>query len=165
MSDLASWIEAIGTVGSLAVAVVLWRADHKRKKEEVARENRERVERMLIALKTEIDGAMSVARRQKYTVDRTLVALAAAVQAGKELKGGQAVPGDSMTITDAIVFRAMAPEFGRLPAEVIRNTTTFYTMTRELERLALMGDALTVFRQLSELLPRLLVQGDDDQDN
>ena len=158
-SELASWVGAIGAVGTVVVAVFLWRADRRHERREIARNDRERVQRIVIALKAEINSAMTVAKRQRFSVGRTLAALNEALKEGVDVGASETLPADSMTIVDTIVFRALAADIGRLPIEIITNTTEFYSLARDLERHALMGDAITVFRNRAELLPRLLMHG------
>lgn len=161
MGDVASWVEAIGTVGAVAAAVFLWRADRKHERNEAARSDKERVERMLVALKAEINGAITVARRQKFTIERTLAQVSQAQQAGAEIRTSGRFSPDAMSVTDAVVYRALAPELGRLPAALIQHTTEFFIMARELERLAMLGgDAMVLYKSLADLLPRFLFHGE-----
>lgn len=160
MSDLASWVGAAGTLSAVVVAVCLWRADKNREESNVARSNKERVHYMIVALRAEIESALGTARRQKLTLEQTLAEIDKAVASGAEVRGTDRIAPDSMSVTDAIVYRALAPEMGRLPPAIIQQTTQFYTLTREAERLTLLGGSvIIVYRALSDLLPRLLMHG------
>lgn len=155
MSDAASWLEAIGTLAAVVTAVVLWRMDRTRERETFARTEQERVRRMAVALRAEIESAAKVAKRQQSTIADTLAAIAGAVQQGAQISNRGPLAAGSMALTDATVFQAMAPELGRLPDEMIRKTIDLFTFARDLERLVMIGaDPIVAFRQIAALLPR-----------
>jgi alkylation response protein AidB-like acyl-CoA dehydrogenase len=165
---IASWIEAgatvvgaLGTLAAVIVAVVSWRIDRHQERVERALADRQRAQHMIVALGAEIEGALKAAHRQKTTIDQTIAQVEAAVAKGGEVKDGSRIDPTAISVTDAIVYRALAPEIGRLPPEIIRQTTSFYHFAREMERVAMVGGPImNLFQQLTGLLPRLLLQGE-----
>ncbi len=114
---------------------------------------------MVVALRAEIENTLDVAKMRKEIINQTLQELDNAVKAGGIIADTKPLPPNSLNFTDAIVYRALAPEFGRLPDEIIRQTSKFYTNAREAEKIGLIGDFVSTLRGISENIPRVLMHG------
>ena len=95
--------------------------------------------------------------RQKFAAKRALKALHQARERGAMIQGtGPILPG-SMVSTDAIVYRQIAAELGRLPSELIKSVVTFYSLALELGRLAdSASTAQIAYETILQLAPRLM---------
>ncbi len=59
-------------------------------------------------------------------------------------------------LTDAIIYRSLASDFGRLPPEVIRRVVTFYSLALDTDRVVVMATSeINAYETIRELMPKL----------
>ena len=87
-------------------------------------------------------------------------AIEGAKQAGATIIDRGPLSKGSMAITDAIIYRELASELGRLPPAVISEVVSFYGRALEIGRIAEMGSsALDSYATLHDLAPRVRIGG------
>jgi hypothetical protein len=69
-----------------------------------------------------------------------LARLDAARSQGQPIKDGGAFPAGVFAMTDAIVYRAVAPELGRLRADIVTEVVNFYSLTMQSEKTIQVGN-------------------------
>jgi hypothetical protein len=100
-----------------------------------ARQEKEHLKRLITGLRAEIDAAVEWTDRRRRAVEPVLKALQDARAKGAVVRRDPIHPG-SMVVTDAIVYREIASELGRLPPELIRSVVLFYTLALDLGPIA-----------------------------
>lgn len=160
-----AWVQAIGTIVAvlIAVAVPAWQRHSARKdaKAERAREAKERLERLVAALRAEVSAAVEAAAMHLETAERTFSQIETAKQEGRVVAiDPKPLPPGSITLTDTIVYRAVAPELGHFPPQLAHHIVMFYSNALHLARL--IGAAGTVAASLElvkGLAPRAQMNG------
>ena len=155
-----AWVQAVGSV--VAILVAIWIPARQRRNAlrdaaaERLRENVEHLRRLTAGLRAEINEALSVAHIREEAINGALAAVAEARAAGAQVtRSGPIAPG-TMTITDAIIYRQVAAEVGRLPPDLIRSAVKFYALTFELARVADGApSALDAYNAVRSNLPRV----------
>jgi len=159
-SSTAAWVQAIGSIATVVTAVVLWRLDRRRVAQDVERQTKEHLRRVIAGLRAEIESALTAAEVQEQTIKGGLAKLAVVLQRGQQVISHGQIPPEAMAVTDGIVYRAVAPEIGRLPPEIIESVTQFYGIARAVERMAAIGGSpLGKFEGALQMLPRLRMLG------
>lgn len=100
-----------------------------------ARLDKEHLKRLISGLRAEIDASLGWANRRREAIQPVLKSLREARASGALVLQQPIQPG-SLVVTDAIVYREIASELGRLPPELIRSVIHFYTLALELGRIA-----------------------------
>jgi len=152
-SDTApAWMQAIGSV--IAIFVAVWIPARQRSNSlrdahaERAQQLKDFRQRLTIGLKSEISAALEAANRRQSAVERTLQGLQEARTRGAVIADSGPIQPGSLVMTDAIVYRQMAAELGKLPPELIKSVVLFYSMALDLGRMA---DALRLRRRPTRL--------------
>lgn len=155
-----AWVQAIGSVAAIFVAI--WVPARQRKNSlrdaaaERSLENVEHLRRLTAGLRAEINEALDAARRREEAINGALAAVAEAVAAGAQVKRSGPITPGTMTITDAIIYRQVAAEIGRLPPDLIRSAVKFYALAFELVRVAEgASSALDAYKSVRGNLPGL----------
>lgn len=145
----------------LAILVAVWIATWQRSRSlrdaaaDREREERERLDRLTTGLRAEINAALETADRHQIVITPGLQMLETARAMGATIKNDPIHPG-SMSITDAIIYRQIASEVGRLPPELITSVVRFYAQALDYGRFAdAAPTAEQAYRQLQGLTPRL----------
>jgi hypothetical protein len=153
MSEVASWVEAIGTVGAVVSAIALWRVDREANRQSEIRADREHMRRMVAGLRAEVRAALEAA-------DTRRTATEGIVAPGATVINQPPPPIGSLAITSGIVYRQVAAEMGKLPPSMIQHVVSFYERAQELERVAGAGStAADAFSTVHSLVPRLAMFG------
>ena len=100
-----------------------------------ARQEKEHLKRLSTGLRAEINAALEWAHRRQEALEPVLKGLQDARAKGAAIRREPIQPG-SMVVTDAIVYRQIASELGRLPPELIRSVVLFYTLALDIGRIA-----------------------------
>lgn len=123
------------------------------------RQEKEHLRRLTTGLRAEINAALHTADRQEYAINCGLQRLEEARACGALIKRDPIQAG-SMTITDAIVYRQIAAELGRLPPELITSVVLFYALVLDQGRLAdAASTAEEAYQTIQSLAPRLKMYG------
>jgi hypothetical protein len=162
-ANAPAWVQAVGSVLAILVAVLLpaWQrskslrdaaADH-------ARQEREHLHRLTTGLRAEINAALVTADRHETVITPGLQQLQEMRERGAIIKNDPIHPG-SMSVTDAILYRQIAAELGRLPPKLITSVVLFYTLALDYGRIAdAASTAEQAFTHLQSLAPRLKMYG------
>ena len=161
LSPLApAWAQAIFAALAIigAVGVTAWQRSRSLRDARNAqeREDKEHLRRLTVGLRAEIGAALQAARHQQEGLEQTLKQVEDAQTRGIPVKDSGPIRSGSMAVTDAIVYRQVAAEVGRLPPELIKSVVQFYAQAMELGRHAdAAPEALQAFKILSESGSRL----------
>jgi hypothetical protein len=155
-----AWAQAIfaGLAIIGAVLITAWQrssaqADWRR---EQARQEKEHLRRLTVGLRAEIEAALQAARAQQEGLDQTLRQLADARDHGIAIATSGPIHPGSMAVTDAIVYRQIAGDLGRLPSEIIKWLVPFYAQALQRGRLAdAAPQAVEAYKILSDSGSRL----------
>jgi hypothetical protein len=158
-ANTPAWVQAIGSV--LAILVAVWIAAWQRSKSlrdaaaDRVRQEREHLDRLTTALRAEINAALETADRHQNVITPGLQMLQKARAMEATIKNDPIHPG-SMSVTDAIIYRQIASEVGRLPPDLITSVVRFYTQAMDYGRFAdAAPTAEQAYTQLQPLAPRL----------
>jgi heme exporter protein D len=154
-----AWFQAIGSIIAIVVAIVVpWWQRHNAlhdARTERARNDKDHVKRLCAALRAEFAAAREAADRQQHAATIVLQGAAKAREQGLKVREEPIARG-SMVLTDAIVYRQIAAELGRLPPSLTERIIRFYAYALEMGRMA---DASPTAEQACEnllgLAPRL----------
>lgn len=159
-SGAAAWVQAIGSV--VAILVAIWVPAWQRQfalrdaRAERAGQEKEHLRRLTAGLRAEIYAVLDAANCQKFAVERTLEQLKEARGKGATVVSGGPIQPGSMVVTDAIVYRQIAAELGRLPPELIKTVVLFYTLALDFGRLADgASTAQGAYETIQDIAPRL----------
>jgi hypothetical protein len=123
-----AWVQAVGSLLALGVAIAAPALQHRSARKDArvqrARERKERLERLIAGLRAEVSAVVETARMHREIAERTLSQLENAKQAGHEILESK-FPEGSFSLTDSIVFKALAPELGTLPPELSKKLSRF----------------------------------------
>jgi uncharacterized membrane protein YccC len=158
-----AWVQAVGTVLAILVAVLLpaWQRSKSLRDAAVdhERQEREHLHRLTTGLKAEINAALVTAHRHETVVTPGLQQLEKQRARGAIIKNDPIHPG-SMSVTDAIIYRQIAAELGRLPPPLITSVVLFYTLALDYGRIAdAASTAEQAYTHLQSLAPRLKMYG------
>ena len=158
----AAWLQAVGSLIAIGIAIGVpvyqRRASSDDARSEEARRSKEHIKRMTVALRAEVSGCVKAVERETDTAIEVLNGLAVARAQSRPIKPF----GDTREIifTEAIIYRAVAPELGAFPPRLITQIVNFYDALREIPRLATMTENLEKnLATLRELGPRLSRSG------
>jgi hypothetical protein len=160
-----AWVQAVGTIVAIliAIAVPAWQRHATRKdvKIERARDAKERLERLVAGLRAEVSAAVEAAAMHRETAERTQGQIERAKQEGRlVVTEPTPLPPGSITLTDAIVYRAIAPDLGHFPAQIVHHIVMFYSNTLHLERLIdTAGTVAASLELVKGLAPRAQMNG------
>ena len=156
----ALWAQAIGAVGTLITAVMFWRLDRAKKLREEHSAAKDRLRRIIVALRSEVLAALEAAEGRRVATGSALQGLGQARDDQRPLSDAPAPPVGSFAITSATVYRQVASEIGILPIPLIGDVVKFYERAKELERITGMGTtAEGALRTVQSLVPRLAMTG------
>jgi hypothetical protein len=159
VTELASWIEAGATTAAVVVALGLWQVDRGREKRAEARRKKEHLRRLVTGLRVEVQQAVAASERQQTVCEQTIAGIRETLQkGGKVIERAPLRPG-SLSVTDGIIYRAIAAELGSLPARVIEQVVSFYTHVFEIGRLVDLGSTIAAFELVVSLAPRARMAG------
>jgi hypothetical protein len=154
-----AWVQAVGSV--IAVLIAVWIPARQRRNSlrdastDRQRQEKEHLKRLTTGLRAEIDAALEWTKRRQQAIEPVLKGLQDARASGVAIKREPIQPG-SIVVTDAIVYRAIASELGRLPPELIRSVVLFYTLALDLGRIADGAPtAEEAYKNLHSNVPRL----------
>lgn len=158
-ANTPAWVQAVGSVLAILVAVCLpaWQRSKSLRDAAAdrARQDREHLHRLTTGLRAEINAALVAADRHQTVITPGLQMLQKARAMGATIKNDPINPG-SMSVTDAIIYRQIASEVGRLPPELITSVVRFYTQALDYGRFAdAAPTAEQAYTQLEGLAPRL----------
>jgi hypothetical protein len=160
-----AWVQAIGTIVAIliAIAVPAWQRHAARKdaKIERMREAKEHLERLVAGLRAEVSAAVEAAAMHRETAERTLNQIERARQEGRSVvTDPNPLPPGSITLTDAIVYRAVAPDLGHFLPQIVHHIVMFYSNTLHLERvIGAAGTVATSLELVQGLAPRAQMNG------
>jgi hypothetical protein len=155
-----AWVQAIGSVVAILVAVFVPWFQRRNVVRDAARErvlqDQEHLKRLTIGLREEIRAASDAARRRQEAIATMFDELKKAQAAGAKLKeSGSVLPG-SLSLTEAIVYRQIASELGRLPPQVIKQVVAFYSLIIDVTRSAEAAPtAIEAYNSIYSTLPRI----------
>jgi hypothetical protein len=152
-STAAAWVQAVGSVAAILVAIyVPWR---QRRNASAEREQLEtqRLQHLIAALRAEITSAQSAADRWGATINQTLAGLRRAQTQGVTIVNNGPIQPGSLTLTDAILYKEVAGELGRVPPDLVERIVQFYSLTFDMGRIA--NGASTATRAYEEVLGML----------
>lgn len=162
-ANTPAWVQAIGSV--LAILVAVWIPAHQRStslhdaETDRARQEKERLKRLTTALRAEINAALLAADRHQSAINPGLQRIDEARARGATINNDPIQPG-SMAVTDAIIYRQIASELGRLPPDLITSVVLFYTLALDYARYAdAASTAEQAYRTLQSVAPRLKMYG------
>src|SRR5665213_383081 len=155
-----AWVQAVGSVAAILVAVWLpaWQRRNALRDTATDRssENTEHLRRLISGLRAEINEALDSARRRQESIEAALKTIAEEVAKGVVVKNSGPIGAGTMTITDAIIYRQVAAEIGRLPPELIRSVVKFYALTLDIGRVAEgASSALDAYKSVVINMPRV----------
>jgi hypothetical protein len=147
------------SVPSITVPAWQSRNDQNDAKKERAREAKERLQRLVAGLRAEVNAAIDAARMHRETAEQTLAHTAIARQAGQTVVENTLPPG-SIALTDAVVYRALAPELGHFPAEIVGHIVLFYSNVFNVERLVgISNSTASALEMMIGFAPRVQMNG------
>ncbi len=159
-----AWVQAIGSIVAILVAVALptWQRSATRRDAEKDQKQHELeyLRRFAVALRAEVGCTVEAAGRQRSAANDTLTEIERAHQMGVTITDRGPLPLDSIILTNATIYSAIASEIGRFPSEIIRETVGFYELVRELGRVVSLAPSSAQSAQhISNLAPRAQMQG------
>src|SRR5947208_16233813 len=97
----------------------------------------------------------------RETAERTLSQSEKAEQEGSlVVTDPKPLPPGSVILTDAIVYKAVAPDLGHFPAQIVHHIVMFYSNTLHLERVIGAGGSVASSLELVKgLAPRAQMNG------
>jgi len=157
---MPAWVQAVGSVIAILVAVFVPWIQRRNVLRDAAiergRQDKEHLQRLTVGLREEIRAASGAADRRQFAIARTLQEIQGAVRGGATIKETGPVHPGSLSLTDAIVYKEIAGELGRLPPELIKAIVTFYSLALEVGRIADGAPtAMQAYGEILGLLPRL----------
>jgi len=164
-TDVAAWVQAIGSIIAILVAIAIpaWQrwASLRDARTDQCQQAKERAKRMVAALKAEVIAAIAALERQLFATKQTLLKIRAGRQAGAQILNHGPISPGSMIFTDGVIYRQVAAELGRLPADLVSSMVQFYAMALEMTRLAeSSSSAETAYEIMQDLIPRALMCGE-----
>jgi hypothetical protein len=154
-----AWVQAIGSIIAIlvAVAVPAWQRNSARKDARTERLAQEKahVRRLVMALRAEIAPSVETANMIEVAIRGALAALADARTQGIPIRQTGEIRAGSMALTDAVVYRQMAAEIGRLPEALVGSVVALYAKARDLEKVAESGSsAISAYESVKDLFVR-----------
>jgi hypothetical protein len=111
-------------------------------------------------LRAKVNAAMETAKHQQSAAEGALAHLAVARKAGVTIANQGPPRAESIVLTDAIIYRQVGSEIGRLPPEVIRRVVMFYALALDTARVAAMGKSFIESTEtIRDLMPRARMNG------
>ena len=158
-----AWVQAVGSLLALGVAIATPALQRRSARREAriqrARERKERLERLIAGLRAEVSAVVETASMHREVAERTLSQLENAKQAGHEILESP-FPEGSFSLTDSIVFKALAPELGTLPPELVQEIVTFYSLNNTLGRIVDINPSVeAALKDINGLIPRVQMHG------
>jgi hypothetical protein len=158
-ANTPAWVQAVGSVLAILVPVCLFAWQRSKSLRDTAadraRQEREHLDRLTTGLRAEINAVLETANLHQTAVTHGLQVIQQARARGATIKDDPIHPG-SMAVTDAIIYRQIASELGRLPPELITLVVRFYTQALNYGRFAdAAPTAEQAYTQLQSLAPRL----------
>src|SRR5215472_8872126 len=95
----------------------------------------ERVRRICVALRAEIEATIDAAERRQTTAVQTLRQISEGIEAGHGILDRGPPSADFVTMTDATVYASVASDLGRFPPRLIREIVSFYAYARDVARI------------------------------
>jgi hypothetical protein len=141
----------------LAVWIPAWQRRNSRRdaSDNRVRQEKEHLKRLSTGLRAEINAALEWAHRRQQALGPVLKGLQDARAKGALVRREPIQPG-SMVVTDAIVYRQIASELGRLPPELIKSVVLFYTLALDIGHIADGAPtAEEAYNHLCSFVPRL----------
>jgi len=158
-SELAAWVQAVGSVAAIVWAICLWRFDRKRIKDDQRQQEKSSIARLIAGLREEIQVAIEAVEMQQTVATGVVKRMQNAHVVGNVTNNGP-VALESLRFSDGIIFRAMANEVGRLPAQLITEVVSFYAFLATAERSASISPTASGAMELiADLAPRLRMKG------
>jgi hypothetical protein len=136
---------------------------HLARRDAIAQDRRNQLEntrRLVAGLRAEINAAMASAEREGTAATVMLANLAHARIAAVPIKDPKPPAPELLVITDAIIYRQLAQDLGRLPPVLIEQVINFYTAALDIPRVAAIGDTASgCYEVMRDLAPRLKRNG------
>jgi hypothetical protein len=157
--DWASWVQAVGSIGAILAAAVLWWFDQRSVRRKDAEREKEFLRRLVAALRAELAMAVETAQINYESCALTLKAWEARAALGLPLDRSP-FPPRAFAFTDATVYRSMASQLGRLRADLVSEVVKFYSLAAQSETNAQMGTTEGGTRVVYDHAPRLATTGE-----
>jgi hypothetical protein len=156
-------VQAIGSVIAIFVAVAVpeWQRRRAQRAAEAEKAIAEiqHLRRLTAGLAAEIEATIEACKRQEFAAKRTMMEIQLALAAGADVRQAPMSP-KSFSLTDAVIYREIAGELGRLPPSLIRSIVSFYAFVSDSARLAeIAPDAKSAFSIVLSAAPRLRMNG------
>jgi hypothetical protein len=143
----AAWVQAVSAVVAVCVSIVtivvaVWIPARQRSKsiedaqKERTRQEKEHLRRLCAGLRAEVVAAQDVIKYREFSAGQVTKLVEEGEKRGAKVIGNTKITPGSMTISDAIVYRQLAAEIGRLPPELTKTIVKFYADAFEVSRLA-----------------------------
>lgn len=160
-----AWVQAVGSVLAIlaAVAVPAWQRQTTLRDQKVEKDHQDKshLQRLVAGLRAEIHAAVAAAKRRQEAAVGTLAQVTQARAAGQTIIERASPRPGSFVTTDAIIYRAVSSELGRLPPELIRRIVSFYALSLETDRIVEMSISyLAACQQICNLMPRARMNGE-----
>src|SRR5437899_821905 len=114
-----AWVQAVGSVIAILVAVFVPWLQRRNALRDGARERalqeKQHLQRLTVGLREEIRAAGGAADRRRSAINQTFEALDQAQLRGAVVEDSGPIQPGSLSLTDAIVYKQIAAELGRLP--------------------------------------------------
>lgn len=161
LSDASTpaWVQAIGSLVAILIAVLVPWFQRRNALRDVAtdraRQQKDHLQRLVAGLREEIRAASDTADRRQSAITLTLEQVRQAANRGMTVKEPGPIAPGPLSLTEAVVYRQVAAEMGRLPPELIKSVVAFYAGALEINRVADGAPtAMQAYRNTLELLPR-----------
>lgn len=145
-----AWVQAVGSILAILVSVFVPWLQGKAAR---SREERLHLQRLVTGLREEIRATSEAADRRLTAISDTFGQLNKAMSAGVKINESAPNRPGSLTLTEAIIYTAVASELGRLPADLIQSVVKFYSLTLDTVRTA--DSAPTAIEAWKAILPSL----------
>lgn len=157
---LPAWVQAIGSILAILVAVFVPWAQRRNALRDAAadrlRQEKEHLRRLTAGLREEIRAASDAAKRREDAISHTLATVEQALARGGAVREAGPIQPGSLSLTDASVYKLVSSELGRFPPELIKAIVMFYSGALEIDRVANSAPtAMQAYQNVLPLLPRL----------
>jgi hypothetical protein len=155
-----AWVQAVGSVLAIcfAMGVPAWQRSNllRDSQNDRARQEKEHLGRLAAGLRAEIRAALETTNLHHEGVEKGLQQLKLSQRNGAIITSGGPIQPGSMAVTDAIVYRQISAELGRLPPALITSVVQFYASALLIGRLADGAPfATAAYESFRGLAPRL----------
>jgi hypothetical protein len=151
----AAWVQAVGSVVAILVAVyVSWRQRRDQIAEQ-ARQDREQLRRLSAGFRAEIVAAGKTADRREFAIKHTFQMVEQARRSGVAVAEPGPIQPGSLTLSDATIYKQLSAELGRFSPGLITNIVTFYSLVFDTKRMTDGAPkAMQAYEELLGSLPR-----------